>query len=348
MICCAKPCLVNDKTKDREKRTIPCNSPGCPKVFHALCIGHGKKTDKELSNFFFVCLKCEEYLNYSADIARKSFMTDLDVRLHDLRISIDKSIDEKIQLESERIDEKIRLECRKIMEEAKLLYESVAKRCDAKIDEVKGLVNDSKSLTLGLMNEKAANIDCLQSELQSLKRSLVKDSSHLTNACDTMRNHIRALELDKRKSSFVIRNFPEKNVYIRGKSVTNCNEAVALIAEELGIENDVMRQVHNVFRIGRVNRADHSEAKPRLIMVRATEKVAKQFLSKARLLKQSNAPLNRVYLQEDLPPEMNKQLADMRKRAYEHRMRYPGESAYVKNKKLFINGVVVEEAHQGF
>ena len=336
-LCFAEPCIVNDKSKEPEKRTVPCNSPGCSKTFHAICVGQGRTPDKELNNLFFVCLKCEAYLNYSADIARKSFMADLDSKLQDLRSSIDRSIDEKIRQESD-----------KIMEQTKLLCESVARKCDEKIKEVKNLANDTGELNLSLVKEKFANIDGLRSEFQSLKRSLTKDTTDLTNACDTMRNHIRTLELEKRKASFIVRNFPEKNITIKNKHITNCNEAVAVIAEELGIVSDVTNQIKDVFRIGKVNRAEHSDTRPRLIMVRATEKVARQFLMKARLLKQAGTPLDKVFIQENLPPEINKKLADMRKRAYEHRSNNPDESAYVKNKKLYINGTVVEEIDQGF
>lgn len=320
--CFAEPCIINEKTKEREKRTVSCNSPGCQKVFHATCIGHGRTSDKELNNLFFECLKCGTFLNYSAEIARKSFMTDFDNKLQDLRTSIDKALDEKIRLESDRI-----------MHETRKLCEAVAKQCDEKITYIQKQVTD---------------VDALRSEFQSLKLSLMKDTDNLTNTCGSMQSHIRALELEKRKSSFIVRNFPEKNVTIKDKNITNCGEAIAMIAEELCISDDSVRQIKDVFRLGKVNRTDNSDNKPRLIMVRASEKVAKQFLVKSKLLKHSDSLLSKVFIQENLPPEINKKLFDMRKRAYEHRSNNPGESAYVKNKKLYINGAVVEEINQVF
>ena len=41
-------------------------------------------------------------------------------------------------------------------------------------------------------------------------------------------------------------------------------------------------------------------------------------------------------------------LADMRKRAYEHCKSFPAETAYVRNKKLYVNGVVVGEVKPDF
>ena len=56
------------------------------------------------------------------------------------------------------------------------------------------------------------------------------------------------------------------------------------------------------------------------------------------MLKQCGASLKYVYLHEDLPPAIIKRLAEMRKRAYGHRRKHPEEAAFVKNKKLYIDG----------
>ena len=77
-------------------------------------------------------------------------------------------------------------------------------------------------------------------------------------------------------------------------------------------------------------------------MVKTSERVARLFLSKARLLKKAETLLCNVFLQEDLLPEINKKLIDMRRKAYEHRMKNPGEEAYMKDKKLYINGFVTQ------
>ena len=105
-----------------------------------------------------------------------------------------------------------------------------------------------------------------------------------------------------------------------------------------------MANIKECFRLGKVR----EDNRPRLIMVKATEKTVKQFLTRSKLLKQASSPLDKIFLQENLPSELNKRLADMRKKAYEHRTQNPGDTAFVKNKKLFINGQVVDEINQNF
>ena len=77
---------------------LDCSTPGCSKRFHAICVGHGKATEKELNKLFFVCLRCEAYLNYSAEIARKSIISDIDMKLEAIKIAIYETVDQKIAL----------------------------------------------------------------------------------------------------------------------------------------------------------------------------------------------------------------------------------------------------------
>ena len=45
---------------------------------------------------------------------------------------------------------------------------------------------------------------------------------------------------------------------------------------------------------------------------------------------------------------MSRKLAELRKRAYEHRTNNPGEKAFVKDKKLYMNDMVVDEVKENF
>ena len=67
-----------------------------------------------------------------------------------------------------------------------------------------------------------------------------------------------------------------------------------------------------------------------------------------RVISRVHSPHWTVFLQDDLPFEVNKRLAEMRKQAFDHRSQNPGESAYVKNMKLYINNVVVDEIKLDF
>ena len=106
-----------------------------------------------------------------------------------------------------------------------------------------------------------------------------------------------------------MRNFPEQPCELEGKSVSSCFEAVSSIADTLGLAGEVPN-IQDAFRLGR----PRQDGKPRPILVKTVEKTTKLFLSKSRLLKQATHSLSRVYLREDLPPEVNKKLAEMRKR----------------------------------
>lgn len=82
-------------------------------------------------------------------------------------------------------------------------------------------------------------------------------------------------------------------------------------------------------------------------MVKATEKTSRAFRRRARILKQSESHLTNVYIQQGLPPAINKRLTEM-KHVYKYRMKYSGEEAFVKNKKLYMSGMMVDEFVQDF
>jgi len=55
-------CLIDNITNKCDKQTISCNSPFCKRQFHIQCAGlKGKK----VSNIYFLCTACNDYLTYS-------------------------------------------------------------------------------------------------------------------------------------------------------------------------------------------------------------------------------------------------------------------------------------------
>ena len=158
-----------------------------------------------------------------------------------------------------------------------------------------------------------------------------------------MEDQLLALDVNNRKNSFIIRNFPDDCCTVDNKLVKSSLDAVTVIAGVLGLDEE-LKDIRETFRLGKVR----EDGRRRLIMVKATERTCKTFLRKSRFLKQCESPLNKVFLHEDLPPAINKRLAEMRKRAYEHRTNHPNEEAFVRNNKLYLNGVVVDEITQIF
>ena len=330
--CLAEPCVVHDKSKEREKRLVTCNTPGCLKQFHAVCIGHAKSTEKELRKLFFVCLRCETYLNYSAEIARKSLMVTLDEKLESFKQSVFKIIDEKIDLEFA-----------KFTKQTQSIFDDTVQQFQLKVDQVKAEAHDAvKSVALSL-KDTVNRISKTEAEQQKQNELHSNQINELRVTCNSMFSEIAALDRINRRASFVVRNVPEKEFSIMGTRISTCQEAVAAISRSLGLDRELCN-IKDAYRIGKMR----DDGRSRLIMVKATESTAKQFLAKARLLKQSGSLFNQVYIQEDLPPFMNKKLAEMRKRAYDHRCNHPGEDAFVKGKKLIINGIIVDEVKQNF
>ena len=120
-------------------------------------------------------------------------------------------------------------------------------------------------------------------------------------------------------------------------------DAVDAVAEVLKIEGDTFR-IKDVHRIGK----PREDGRARALLINADEKTVKCFVMNARFLKDAPHPLNRVFVQEDLPLEASKKMAEMRKSTFEYRSRNPGRTAFVRGKRLFIDGNLVDEVKLGF
>ena len=166
---------------------------------------------------------------------------------------------------------------------------------------MKRQMTDAHEFVLGLLKDKDEKIDALQSELQHFKVKCSGEIDGLRSTCVSIQNQMGSHELKRKKNSFIVRNFPEKECVIDGQSVSTSHQAVIAISRELKVEDEVALSIQEVFRLGK----PRVDGKPRLIMVRTTERTTKLFLSKARLLKNATSPLNKVFLQEDLPREVN-------------------------------------------
>ena len=211
---------------------------------------------------------------------------------------------------------------------------------------VRGIVKSEVSALLEMIDKQQKEIDGLKEALALEKSMRSKEHAEMVSVKESLLSmgaKISEFDNMRRKKTFLIRNFPENTQTINGQPVSSCEDAVLSIAEAIGLDK-AMIYMKECFRLGKPHNGD----KRRLILVKANEKTVKLFLQNARRLKGAGNPLNEVYIQENLPPEMTKKLADMRKKAFEHRKSHPGEKAYVANKKLYINGTVVEEAKPNF
>ena len=104
---------------------------------------------------------------------------------------------------------------------------------------------------------------------------------------------------------------------------------------DIDIPND---SAVTAFRLGRGTRAD---GKPRHILVKNYHR-AQDVLRNAKRLRASPDFIN-IYVDRDLSAEKTKELATLRKRAFEWKRDNPGDTAYVKGNRLFINGVPADD-----
>ena len=328
--CHADVCSVTEKSRDREKRKIVCQNPGCSRDFHASCIGYSRSSDKEISNIFFVCSRCETFLKYSADIAQKALLGKMDKKLDDLKESIYRTLEERLAAENQRI-----------IEQTKAIMNSAIEEMNLKLSDLNKSTEKANETIQSVLKSHEAKMITLESVVEDQATRFANELQHLKSNYKNMEEQLVALDATRRKNSFIIRNFPEDSCSVQGKTVKSTIDAVSSIADALGL-GELMGDIRESFRIGQ----NCESGRNRLIMVKATERARREFLRKARTLKNSEFPLNKVFINEDLPPAINKRLAAMRKRAYEHRTK--GEEAFVRNKKLYVNGVLVDEIPQNF
>jgi len=87
-------CLIDSITNKCDKQTISCNSPFCKRQFHIQCAGlKGKK----VSNIYFLCTACNDYLVYS-NAPLQSKLEKLEGQFSELSSSITNQI---LQLEKQ-------------------------------------------------------------------------------------------------------------------------------------------------------------------------------------------------------------------------------------------------------
>ena len=259
-------------------------------------------------------------------------MNELDKKLEVLKDSINQTIDQKIKEESSRLSDYTRS-----------LIDNISIQVNEKLKEVKKESNEACEVFMAALKKEKEVIASLQSSFQKLKDECTDEVYAIKSRCSSIFNQVVSLDAQNRRKSFVVRNFPESSCNVGGKTVSSCLEAVSSLADFLDL-SDEMINIREAHRIGK----QRDDGKPRLILVKTTEMTARHFLRKSRLLKQAPTPLCRVFIQEDLPPEINNRLAEMRKRAFEYRTKNPKNEAYVKNKKLYIDGKVVDEIVQNF
>ena len=176
--------------------------------------------------------------------------------------------------------------------ETQELLESMTNQFNKKLQEVKYEALESHKLVLGKCEANEIKFAKLQKndvhakEMESFKESI-----------GSLQKYISFLDSKDRRKSFIIRNVPEKDFSIDNQNVSGTQQAVASVADALGLRHEA-EHLQNVYRIGR----PRDDNRPRLIMVETTERTAKLFLSKARKFKDSSTTLlKRVFCKKICP-----------------------------------------------
>ncbi len=127
-----------------------------------------------------------------------------------------------------------------------------------------------------------------------------------------------------------------KNIIIKGISEESDPQLAATKVIKQIIDFDLDPSKINAFRLGK---QVTSGGRPRPILVKDLDQ-AQVIIRNAKKLRQ-NPDYKNVFIDRDLPVEIAKASANLRKRAYEWRRDNPSDNAYVKRGVLFINDVEV-------
>lgn len=136
-------------------------------------------------------------------------------------------------------------------------------------------------------------------------------------------------DLLKRQKNFIVKGVPE--------SATNLEASVLDVAAKINVTLD--NKIKSVFRLGKIR--DDGSSRP--ILVKSCSSKSREMLTNAKKLREIGGKYEKVYIDRDLPPVLAKELGILRKRAYDWRKDHPDDTAYVKNGKLFINKVEVDQ-----
>lgn len=170
----------------------------------------------------------------------------------------------------------------------------------------------------------ARRIEDLESTVQSQGITI----SNYTKRINELETKVANKEAMSRRKNFIIKGVQDNIELMPAvKKVINAIDPLANTSS-----------VKSAFRIGNV-----VDGRPRLIMVKATRDFSFKMVSNGKKLRNAGDSFKGVYVDRDLPPETAKAVGLLRKRAYDYRIAHPGEPAYVKGGKLYINNVLADE-----
>jgi len=97
---CDEPSCLNQKNE----KLIQCSSPFCSRQFHLSCANLKGKTKSEISNLYFLCKSCHDFIQYSNSTIEtklknleedvKQLMQPIEQKLQVITLKLEKSIDE--------------------------------------------------------------------------------------------------------------------------------------------------------------------------------------------------------------------------------------------------------------
>ena len=140
----------------------------------------------------------------------------------------------------------------------------------------------------------------------------------------------------KKQLIMVESELKRKNIIIKGISEESDPQLAATKVIKQIIDFDLDPSKINAFRLGK---QVTSGGRPRPILVKDLDQ-AQVIIRNAKKLRQ-NPDYKNVFMDRDLPVEIAKTSANLRKRAYKWRRDTPSDNAYVKRSVLFINDVEV-------
>lgn len=199
------------------------------------------------------------------------------------------------------------------------------------ITQVKRVDEDSSGGDVYLTERRFVELldDRLNSKLNGLLDKIKVAQNEIKSLAEEnviIKKQLVMMETELKRKNFIIKGICEES---------DAQLTAAKVIKEI-INLDLDPSKINAFRLGK---QITSGGRPRPILVKDLDQ-AQVIIRNAKKLRQ-NPAYKKVFIDRDLPVEIAKATANLRKRAYEWRRDNPADNAYVKRGVLFINDVEV-------
>jgi len=299
---CAEPSCNNQKGE----KQIKCSSPFCERQFHLTCANLKGKSKTELSNIYFLCNACNDFIRYSN--------SRIECKLNSLEVDL-REVIKPIELKLLKIEDELSTQMGKITEKVKTIEEIQSKQ--------NSIINDLKT-----------KIECLEKRLESEG----KNKFNPTPAVVTDAPTLNSVKNTDHMVKFRVRlsGLPEPNSDL--KFMERQKEEQSAIQNVMKFINLENVPISDCFRIGKY-KAENKQPR-KLLITFSSVWDRRKVVSNAYLLKDYN---HQIYISPELTAadKVTEKIL-MQKRWELIQSGTDKKLLKIKNLKLYNNGEEVE------